>query len=53
MHPGAREVFMLHRFENMKYREIAEQLEISTKAVEKRMHNALLYLASNKIPKIS
>lgn len=52
MNQNSREVFMLHRFEKMKYKEIAERLDISVKAVEKRMQNALLYLANNKIPKI-
>lgn len=52
MKPIAREVFMLNRFERMKYREIAEQLNISQKAVEKRMQVALLHLANNNIPKI-
>lgn len=52
MPAGAREVFLLHRFEKMKYREIAEQIGISSKAVEKRMQIALLHLAKNKIPKI-
>jgi len=42
--PGEREVFLLNRIEGKKYREIAEMLEISVKAVEKRMHGALLKL---------
>ena len=37
-----REVFLLNRIEKKKYKEIAEQLQISVKAVEKRMHLALL-----------
>jgi RNA polymerase sigma-70 factor (ECF subfamily) len=37
-----KEVFLLSRIEKMKYREIAEILGISVKAVEKRMHLALL-----------
>ena len=37
-----REVFLLNRIENKKYREISEMLNISVKAVEKRMHLALL-----------
>jgi RNA polymerase sigma-70 factor (family 1) len=41
---GAREVFLLNRIEGMKYREIAEHLGISQKAVEKRMHRALVSL---------
>jgi RNA polymerase sigma-70 factor (ECF subfamily) len=36
-----REVFLLNRIEGKKYREIAELLEISQKAVEKRMSGAL------------
>lgn len=36
-----REVFLLNRIEKKKYREIAEMLDISVKAVEKRMHGAL------------
>jgi len=39
-----RVVFMMSRFEELKYREIAESLEISVKAVEKRMKYALEYL---------
>lgn len=41
---GAREVFLLNRIEGLKYREIAELLNISQKAVEKRMHRALIDL---------
>jgi len=37
-----REVFLLSRIEKKKYKEIAAMLNISVKAVEKRMHNALL-----------
>ena len=36
-----REVFLLNRIDGKKYREIAEMLEISEKAVEKRMMGAL------------
>jgi len=39
-----REVFLLSRIEKKKYKEIAEMLNISVKAVEKRMHKALLVL---------
>lgn len=42
--PGEREVFLLNRIEDKKYREIAEMLHISVKAVEKRMHGALVKL---------
>ncbi|WP_299523141.1 RNA polymerase sigma factor [Winogradskyella sp.] len=37
-----REVFLMNRIEKKKYKQIAEQLSISVKAVEKRMHQALL-----------
>ncbi|AWA29807.1 RNA polymerase subunit sigma-70 [Flavobacterium magnum] len=39
-----REVFMMNRFENQSYAEIAAALDLSVKAVEKRMHQALLTL---------
>ena len=41
---GQREVFLLNRIEKKTYTEIAELLEVSVKAVEKRMHKALLKL---------
>lgn len=39
---GQREVFLLNRVEKKTYNEIAELLEVSVKAVEKRMHKALV-----------
>lgn len=39
-----RDVFLLNRIEKKKYKDIAEELGISVKAVEKRMHAALLVL---------
>lgn len=41
---GQREVFLMNRLDGLKYREIAELLSISQKAVEKRMSQALLQL---------
>lgn len=41
---GQREVFLLNRIDKKTYTEIAEQLNLSVKAVEKRMHNALIYV---------
>ncbi len=38
---GCREVFLMNRIEKMKYDEIAGRLELSVKAVEKRMSKAL------------
>lgn len=37
-------VFLMHRIDGKKYAEIAEELNLSIKAVEKRMHNALIEL---------
>jgi RNA polymerase sigma factor (sigma-70 family) len=42
-----REAFLMNRMDNMSYKDIAEALEISVKAVEKRIHLALLYLKEN------
>lgn len=41
---GAREVFLMNRLDDLKYREIAEMLGLSMKAVEKRMSRALAIL---------
>ncbi len=39
-----RVVFLMNRIEGLKYKEIAEQLDLSVKAVEKRMNLALKHL---------
>lgn len=39
-----RTVFLMSRIDKKKYKEIAEELDISQKAVEKRMHKALVFL---------
>jgi RNA polymerase sigma-70 factor (family 1) len=39
-----RTTFLMNRIDGKKYKEIAEILEISVKAVEKRIHNALISL---------
>ncbi|RXR22570.1 RNA polymerase sigma factor [Flavobacterium stagni] len=39
-----RTAFLMHRIDGKKYHEIAEELNISVKAVEKRIHLALLEL---------
>lgn len=39
-----RTVFLMSRIDELKYKEIADKLEISIKTVEKRMSNALFYL---------
>jgi RNA polymerase sigma-70 factor (ECF subfamily) len=41
---GQRIAFLLNRIEGKKYAEIAEMLNISIKAVEKRIHGALVSL---------
>ena len=42
-----RTAFLLNRIEGKKYAEIAEMLNISVKAVEKRIHGALVSLRTN------
>ena len=44
MNEKKRVVFLMSRNDGLKYREIADHLNISVKAVEKRMHEALDYL---------
>lgn len=39
-----RTVFLMNRFENQSYTQIATLLDLSVKTVEKRMHNALMAL---------
>lgn len=41
---GQREVFLMNRIDKLTYVQISESLGISVKAVEKRMHNALMQL---------
>lgn len=38
---GSREVFLMNRIEGLKYKEIAERLNLSVKAIEKRMSKAI------------
>jgi RNA polymerase sigma-70 factor (ECF subfamily) len=42
--PRTREVFLMHRLDDLKYREIAERLGISQSAVEKHIAKATLFL---------
>ena len=43
--PRTREVFLMHRLEGLKYREIAAKLGISQSSVEKHIAKAVLFLA--------
>lgn len=43
--PRTREIFLMHRFDGLKYVEIAETLSISVSAVEKHMARAMQFLA--------
>jgi len=49
----SRIVFKMHRFDNLKYREIAEVLDISQKTVEKHMGKALKILRNYSLESIS
>lgn len=51
MNPNSKLVFMMNRFEELSYREIAERLDISVKAVEKRMSKALAHMYQQNILK--
>ncbi len=42
--PRCKEVFIMHRFKGLSHKEIARQLNISSKTVENHMVNALLFL---------
>jgi RNA polymerase sigma factor (sigma-70 family) len=42
--PRTREIFLMHRLNNLKYHEIASQLGISQSAVEKHIAKAVLFL---------
>ena len=46
LQPRTREIFLMHRLDGMKYREIAEHFEISQSAVEKHIARAALFLTS-------
>ena len=48
-----RTVFLLNRIDELKYKEIADHLELSVKAVEKRMSQALDHLRTHLKDKIS
>jgi RNA polymerase sigma factor (sigma-70 family) len=43
--PRTREVFLMHRIDGLKYREIASRLGVSQSAVEKHIAKAALFLA--------
>ena len=43
--PRTREIFLMHRIDGMKYREIAEETGITVSAVEKHIAKAVLFLA--------
>jgi RNA polymerase sigma-70 factor (ECF subfamily) len=51
MNDKQREVFLMNRSEEMTYKEIAERLDLSVKAVEKRMSQALSFLRERLIKK--
>jgi len=44
MPPKSKEVFLMNRIEKLTYQEIALRLGLSVKAIEKRMHEALVFI---------
>lgn len=46
MTDASKEVFVMHRFSEMSYQEIADALQLSKKSVEKRMTKALKHLSA-------
>ncbi len=46
MNEGQREVFLMNRNDDLTYSEIAQRLDLSVKAIEKRMRGALQFLRS-------
>ena len=48
-----REVFLMSRIDELKYKEIAEQLGLSVKAIEKRMSQALDHLKTHLKDKVT
>jgi RNA polymerase sigma-70 factor (ECF subfamily) len=48
-----RTVFLMNRIDELKYKEIADQLGLSVKAIEKRMSQALEHLKTHLKDKIS
>jgi RNA polymerase sigma-70 factor (ECF subfamily) len=53
MQEKQRTVFLMNRVEELKYKEIAEQLDLSVKAIEKRMSQALDHLKTHLKNKIN
>jgi RNA polymerase sigma-70 factor (ECF subfamily) len=43
--PKTRQIFTMHRWQELKYKEIADRLEISVSSVEKHMARAMLFLS--------
>lgn len=46
MTDASKEVFIMHRFNDMSYQEIADSLQLSKKSIEKRMSKALKHLST-------
>ena len=49
MPPRRREVFLLHRIDELTYPQIARRIGVSLKAVEKHMHLAMRQLSDNDV----
>jgi RNA polymerase sigma-70 factor (ECF subfamily) len=45
LHPRTRQIFIMHRWHELRYQEIAQRLDISVSSVEKHIAKAMLFLS--------
>ena len=45
LHPRTRQIFIMHRWHELRYQEIADRLDISVSSVEKHIAKAMMFLS--------